>query len=120
MTTFANLRASLHPPTADQVAAVFKSELLALADEFTAPGDAGVLMFGRCTYHAERLALQVLAELAGKDSNLAKLLAAYDRGRVAAFPVHQVAEDIILAAEDFSDVARGIADEWLAEVGCAA
>ncbi len=109
--TFADLRKQMTPPTAEQVADALKAELRGLAQEFMPRGDA-VPFFGAADHYAERLALAVLRDLAGKDSPLDKLLRAYRAGATAAFPVRMVESDIYNAADDFMAVAEEVADDW--------
>lgn len=114
MTTFAELRRAMTPPTADQVANAFKDEISALAEEFTF-SDTEVLFFHRREYFAKRLALAVLMDMHGHGGKLSKLLRAFDAGEVAAFPAHQDNDEIESTTAAFLNAAEEIAAEWLAE-----
>lgn len=89
MTTFAELRSRLTPPTEAEVAGAIRAEIMALATEFATPGK--VTPFGWTDAAAKRLMRRACAEMhkgaeywlgqkRGTTPDLADLIAAYDAG----------------------------------------
>jgi cytochrome P450 len=109
MMTFADLRKQMTPPTAEQVAATVVAEINALADEFAT---SSTPMFGVKRAAAERLTIDVAIAIHGKDSALGKLLVAFRRGDIAAFPVSMDEDEIHGAADAFETLAADIAADW--------